>query len=182
MKKQPNKIKTFISKHQKTCLVFLVVVVLATSLGLYFYTKQDTPLRFLTSLNEQQQITLGRVIGDAYQNIYGYKTVCKSEDVILTKYPEAYKKLMSENLESLNKILQKDGLNLEAAIYLSLSYNEIQLINNVLYQEMRSISNSDEKGIKSACILFEEQADNIALGMAKISKQKYDDIFRSILR
>ena len=47
---------------------------------------------------------------------------------------------------------------------------------------MRSISNSDEKGIKSACILFEEQADNIALGMAKISKQKYDDIFRSILR
>ena len=77
--------------------------------------------------------------------------------------------------------MAKDDLNLEAAIYLFLPYNEMQLTNNFLYREMRSIADSEESGIKSSCIMFEEQADTIAVEAAKISKEKYGNKIKAIL-
>lgn len=182
MKKLPNKIKEIVLEHKKITISILVLLTVIISGGVFLYNKYLNPLSFLTSLNDMQQVALGRVIGDAYQNIYGYKTICKTEDIVMEKYPAAYKKAMSDNLELLNKILAKDDLNLESAIYLFLPYNEMQMINNYLYQELRSIADSEEKGIKSACLMFEEQAEVIAFGLAQISKQKYDDIFKSILK
>ena len=182
MKKLYNKIKDLIIKHKKTSIVVAVLIVVVTTSGVILYKKHTAPLAFLTSLTDQQQITLGRVIGDAYQNIYGYKVVCKTENVILQKFPEKYKELMKNKLETLNKILSKDGLDLEGAIYLFLPQEEMQLTNMALYKEMRSIADSSEKGIESSCLLFEEQAEIVASGMAKISEQKYNKIFYSILK
>ena len=182
MKKLYNKIKYLIVKHKKISVVTALLIVAIVSSGIFLYKKYTAPLAFLTSLTDQQQVALGRVIGDAYQNIYGYKVVCKTENITLQKYPEKYKEHMKNKLETLNKILSKDGLNLEAAIYLFLQQEELHIINTALYNEMRHIADSDEEGIKSSCILFEEQADTVAFGMAKISEQKYDKIFYSILK
>jgi hypothetical protein len=136
----------------------------------------------LTSLSDAQQVAVGRLISDVYQNIYGYKTICKTENISLQKYPEAYKKAMAEKLEILNTILKKDTLNLEAAIYLFLPYEEMQLVNDFLYKIMRNITDSNDSGIKSACILFEEEAENITAGIARNSEEKYGNIIRSILK
>lgn len=181
MKKMLNKIKELAGKRKKITVAIVTASVIAICAGAFLYYKHLNPLSFLSSLNEKQQIALGRVIGDAYQNIYGYKTVCKTENIVLEKYTAAYKKEMNTQLELLNKILANDDLNLESAIYLFLPYNEMQLINNYLYKELRNIADSGEKGIASSCLMFEEQAEVIAEGLAKISKQKYDAIFMSIL-
>ena len=63
-----------------------------------------------------------------------------------------------------------------------LPYDEMQMVNNYLYQELRNIADSEEKGIESACLMFEEQAETIAFGLARISKQKYDETLQSILK
>ena len=160
-------------------VLFLIIVF---SLAVFFYKKYDVPLAFLVSLNGKQQVALGLVIGDAYQNIYGYKTVCRTENISLEKYPEKYKEFMKDELKWVNKILNKDDLTLESAIYLFLPQKEMEVINMALYREMRMIGDSNESGIRSSCLLFEEQAEEIALGMAKNSKQKYNEIFYSILR
>ncbi len=184
MKNISNKINTFVANHKKfsifSAVVLLVMTIVICTMTLY--KKYFAPLSFLTSLTDAQQVAVGRLISDAYQNIYGYKTVCKTEDIILTKYPETYKKVMAEELNILNTILKKDSLNLEAAIYIFLPYNEMQIVNDFLYKVMRNITDSNDKGIKSACILFEEQADNIAAGIKKHSEEKYGNIIRSILK
>lgn len=182
MKKFFNKFKNMIIRHKKLSLLIILLVISIISTAVFLYKKHTAPLAFLSSLTGTQQVALGRVIGDAYQNIYGYRTVCKTEDIVLQKYPQKYKELMKDNLELLNKILDKDGLNLESAIYLFLPYDEMQLINNALYKEMRYIADSGEKGIRSSCLMFEEQAETVASGMAKISEQKYNNSFRSILK
>ncbi len=182
MPNRPNKPQKTKLTHKTTIIIAFITFVLAVTSGVFLYNKYFSPWSFLSSLSDKQQIALGRIIGDAYQNIYGYKTICKTEDIVLEKYPEAYKKLMKENLAILNKILAKDGLTLESAIPLFLPYNEMQMINNYLYHELRNIADSEEKGIKSACLMFEEQADFIALGQAKVFKQNYDSIFKSILK
>lgn len=184
MKNISNKISTFVSNHKKLSIFMAIILLLMTIIicTLTLYKKYFAPLSFLTSLTDAQQVAIGRLISDAYQNIYGYKTLCKTEDIILTKYPEAYKKAMAEELDILNKVLQKDTLNLEAAIYIFLPYDEMQLVNEFLYKVMRNITDSNDTGIKSACILFEEQADNIAAGIKKYSEEKYGNIIRSILK
>lgn len=183
MKNLLNKIKNFVLRNKKTSIFLAVVLLIAFVFAAnVIYKKYSNPIDFLTSLSDEQQVALGRFIGDAYQNIYGYKTICKTEDIILEKYPEAYKKAMASELELLNNILSEDDLTLESAISLFLPYNELQLINNALYQEMRSIADANEKGIKTSCILFEEQAEVITVGLAKVSNQKYGDIIRSILK
>ena len=121
----------------------------------------------------------------SYYNLGVWQPGAERHTSALGYYPgslDAIKKLMKENLAILNKILAKDGLTLESAIPLFLPYNEMQIINNYLYHELRNIADSEEKGIKSACLMFEEQADFIALGQAKVFKQNYDSIFKSILK
>jgi hypothetical protein len=56
----------------------------------------------------------------------------------------------------------------------------MQIINDFLYKELRSITDSTDLGVKSACILFEEQADFIAKGLALSLKKKYSKIILSI--
>ena len=130
-----NKINNFVLDHKKLsiCLVILLLLTTLIVCTLTLYKKYFAPLSFLTSLDDAQQVAIGRFISDAYQNIYGYKTICKTENIILQKYPEAYKKAMAQELEILNAILKKDSLNLEAAIYIFLPYEEMQLINDFLY-------------------------------------------------
>ena len=183
MQKQQTNFKKIIPNIKKTAVICAGVLILAVAVfvGIKLYEKYYGPLAFLRSLDDSQQVAIGKFIGDAYQNIYGIKAVCKTEDIVLEKYPKAYREAMADELEVLNKILAKDDLNLEAAIYLFLPYNEMQLTNNFLYREMRSIADSEESGIKSSCIMFEEQADTIAVEAAKISKEKYSNKIKAIL-
>ena len=159
-------------------IAMAIFLICCTALSVYIYKKHSIPLAFLASLSDEEQISVGRFIGDAYQNIYGYATVCKTEDIAMKKYPDAYKKASEANLSLLNKILEKDDLNFEASILLFLTYDDLQAIN----QELRSLSDSDDKGIKSACLLLEEQAELIASGIAKISEHNFGKILRGILR
>ena len=181
MKRFFTKIKNLALSHKKTTAIVTTIVVLAISSGLYFYYANRAPLRFLSSLTDDQQIGIGRFIGNAYQHIYGYKTICKTADIILTKYPEAYRRVSDENLRMLNNILEKDDLNLEGAIYLFLPYENMQAVNNALYKELSEIAGGDETGIKSACILLEEQADLIVDGLTKDSAEEFNKILRSAL-
>ena len=158
-----------------------VFLICCTALSVYIYKKHSIPLAFLASLSDEEQISVGRFIGDAYQNIYGYATVCKTEDIAMKKYPEAYKKASEANLSLLNKILKKDDLNFEASILLFLTYDDLQAINQEIYKELRSLSDSDDKGIKSACLLLEEQAELIATGISKISEHNFGKTLRNIL-
>ena len=181
MKRFFTKIKNLALSHKKTTAIVTTIVVLAISSGLYFYYANRAPLRFLSSLTDDQQIGIGRFIGNAYHHIYGYKTVCKTADIVLVKYPEAYKRVEKENLELLNKILIKDDLNLEGAIYLFMPYENLQAVNSALYKELLEIAGTDENGIKSACILIEEQADLIVEGLTKDSAKEFNKILRSAL-
>ena len=182
MKRFFTKIKNLALSHKKTTAIVTTIVVLAISSGLYFYYANRAPLRFLSALTEDQQVGIGRFIGNAYQHIYGYKTVCKAANIELKNYPETYKKVSKENLDMLNKILAKDDLNLEGAIYLFLPYENLQAINSALYQELLSIVGNDEDGIKAACIMLEEQADLIVNGLIKNSAKEFNKILHSALK
>ena len=177
-----NKIKLLVLNNKKLTIILSSVVVLLIAVASYVYYIKQTPLKFLSTLSDEQQIGIGRFIGNAYHHIYGYKTVCKTADIILTKYPEAYRKAESDNLELLNKILAKDDLNLEAAIYLFMPYENLQAINSALYQELLAVAGGDKNAIKNACILLEEQADLIIDGLTKGSAKEFNDILRSSLK
>lgn len=176
-----NKIKSFISNHKKLTVALSIAFVLIVTTGIYLYLANRVPLKFLSSLSDDQQVGIGRFIGNAYQHIYGYKTVCKTADVVLTKYPETYRNIAKENLELLNKILTKDDLNLEAAIYLFMPYENLQAVNASLYKELLAVAGGDKNAIKNACILLEEQADLIISGMTKDSAKEFNEILRSAL-
>lgn len=177
-----NRIKAFVKSNKKTSVCIAFLIVLAIFFGIYFSYVQRVPLKFLSTLNEDQQVSIGRFIGNAYQHIYGYKTVCKSANVLLTKYPETYKNVAKENLEMLNKILAKDDLNLEGAIYLFLPYESMQVINNTLYRELMNVAGSDEGGLKSACLLLEEQAELVVNSLTKSSNKEFNKTLRNILK
>ena len=179
-----NKIKFFILNHRKVSTIFIPILLAAAILliGTLVYKKYFSSLTFLNSLTDEQQISVGKFIGEAYKNIYGYKTVCKTENIILEKFPAVYKQTINAELNKLNQILQKDGLTLEGAISLFLPYNEMNKINNFLYKELRNIANSDDKGVKSACLMLEEQADYIAKGLSLHVKKEHGKTIRNILK
>ena len=177
-----SKLKDWISSRKKIIDIIFISSAFVIILSAYLYDKYTAPWSFLSSLNAKQQRELGLIIGDVYQNLYGYKTICKTENIVMEKYPEAYKKQMSKNLNLLNEILAKDELTVESALPLFLSYEEIQIFNNHLYQKFRTISDSEENGIKSACLMFEEQAETIVSALYQSFGNKHHKTLSDILK
>lgn len=172
--------------HKKFSFGEVVAVITGIVFAVILYnnnrniTSQQAP--YLTTLSAEQQYAIGQMIGDAYRNIYGYKEVCEESGYHMNNYHDVFRAEMAEELALLNKVLAKDNLDIDTAIDIFIPHQHRQQIKEVLSEELQQITGSSEGAKKLACIVLDNQAENIVKSMATTSKAIYRNALNDLLK
>ncbi len=162
-------------------VVAMVLITFGINLKIDKTSDKEELLAYLSSLSNEEQVSVGQLIGDTYRNLYGYYNVCKDNGVLIDNYSKEFSKILSEELSMLNQLLAKDKLDINAATLVFLNENDRKEIHDNLYNDLRNIASPDDKGIVSACNMINSEAKKIVQIMAEKSKPFYRKILESLL-
>ena len=174
------------SKKNIIALSVVTAVLLAVICFWMFYSGSDKgekkqPLPYMSSLSDETQVELGKLLGDTYRNIYGYYAVCMKEGASTENYAKEFQKAMNLELNMLNKVLAKDGLNITSAISIFIPNDSRKQSDEALYNDLRKVAKADDNGIKSACATINTAAPTIVKTIAEKSIPIYRKVLEPLL-
>ena len=161
--------------------IAMALITLGINLKRDATSDQGELLAYLSSLSNEEQVSVGQLIGDTYRNLYGYYTVCKDNGVLIENYSKEFSKVLGEELGMLNQLLAKDKLDINAAFLVFVPTESREEIHKTLYADLRKLVASDDNGITTACNLINNEAEKIVRTMAEKSKPFYRGILEPLL-